>query len=48
MKHVNLRVPDDIHAVLVAAAEAERRSLNSMVIIMIEEALQRRADHAQD
>jgi predicted HicB family RNase H-like nuclease len=41
MKHVNLRLPDDIHAALVAAAETERRSLNSMIIVLIEQGLQR-------
>jgi hypothetical protein len=42
MKHVNLRLPDDIHAALAAAAETDRRSLNSMIIVMIEEALRTR------
>ena len=36
MKHVNLRLPDETHAVLVTMAEAERRSLNSMMVILIE------------
>jgi hypothetical protein len=43
MKQLNLRLPDDLHAALSAAAEADRRSLNSMVIVMIEEALKARA-----
>jgi predicted HicB family RNase H-like nuclease len=42
MKHINLRVPDDVHAALIAAAEADRRSMNTMIIVMIEEALRRR------
>lgn len=42
MKHVNVRLPDEIHATLVAMAEADRRSLNSMVIVLIEEEKQRR------
>ena len=36
MKQLNLRLPDDVHAKLAAMAEAERRSLNSMVIMLIE------------
>ena len=43
MKHVNLRLPDDVHAKLVALTEAERRSLNSMIIVLIED-----ADRARD
>jgi hypothetical protein len=39
MKHVNLRLPDDLHAALSAAAEADRRSLNSMIIVLIERGL---------
>jgi predicted HicB family RNase H-like nuclease len=38
MKHVNLRLPEDVHAKLAAMAEADRRSLNSMIIVLIEEA----------
>jgi predicted HicB family RNase H-like nuclease len=36
MKHLNVRLPDDVHAKLVAMAETERRSLNSMLIVLIE------------
>ena len=36
---MNLRLPDDLHAALKAAAEADRRSLNSMIIVMIEKTL---------
>jgi predicted HicB family RNase H-like nuclease len=39
MKHVNLRLPDDLHTALAAAAEADRRSLNSMIIVLIEQGL---------
>lgn len=42
MKELKLRLPDEIHASLAAAAEADRRSLNSMVIVLIEEALKQR------
>jgi predicted HicB family RNase H-like nuclease len=47
MKHINLRVPDDLHAALAAAAEDDRRSLNSMIIVMIEQSLQRRSGSAR-
>lgn len=42
MKHVNARLPDEVHAALVAMAEADRRSLNSMIIVLVEEEQQRR------
>jgi predicted HicB family RNase H-like nuclease len=42
MKELKLRLPDEVHAGLAAVAAADRRSLNSMVIVMIEEALRRR------
>lgn len=42
MKQVNVRLPDDVHTKLAAMAEAERRSLNSMIIVLIEEADQKR------
>jgi hypothetical protein len=42
MKHLSLRLPDDLLAALAATAEADRRSLNAEVIVMIEEALRRR------
>jgi predicted HicB family RNase H-like nuclease len=36
MKHINLRVPDDLHARLVAAAERDRRSLNGEILWLLE------------
>jgi hypothetical protein len=42
MKEMKLRLPDEIHAAVATAAETDRRSLNSMVIVLIEEALRRR------
>jgi predicted HicB family RNase H-like nuclease len=42
MKQINVRLPDDIHAALAAMAEADRRSLNSMVIALIQEEKRRR------
>jgi hypothetical protein len=38
MKQINLRLPDDVHAKLAALAAADRRSINSMLIVLIEEA----------
>jgi predicted HicB family RNase H-like nuclease len=38
MKHLNVRLPDDVHAKLAAMAESDRRSLNSMIIVLIEDA----------
>ena len=40
MKQLNVRLPDDVHAKLIRLAEMERRSLNSMVIMLIESAAQ--------
>jgi len=42
MKHVNLRLPDDIHAMLTEMAEHDRRSLNTMIIVLVEEEKRRR------
>jgi hypothetical protein len=42
MKHLSLRLSDNLHAALVIAAENEHRSLNAEVVVMIEEALQGR------
>jgi predicted HicB family RNase H-like nuclease len=39
MKHVNLRLPDELHEKVKAVAEQNRRSLNSMLIVLIERAL---------
>lgn len=38
MKQLNMRLPDDVHAKLAAMAKADHRSLNSMVIVLIEDA----------
>jgi len=37
-KHVNLRLPDDVHALAVAAAAADDRSLNSWLISVVRRA----------
>jgi predicted HicB family RNase H-like nuclease len=42
MKKLNTRLPDDVHDALTELAVADRRSLNSMIIVLIEEERQRR------
>jgi predicted HicB family RNase H-like nuclease len=42
MKQINLRLPDDVHAKLAAMAAADRRSLNNMLVALIEEADRKR------
>ena len=45
VKHLNLRLPDDMHAELAAAAETDRRSLNTEILYLLQIALQvREAD----
>ncbi|GAA0897150.1 MULTISPECIES: Arc family DNA-binding protein [Streptomyces violaceusniger group] len=39
MVQLTLRLPDDVHARLTAQAEADRRSLNSEIIHLLEAAL---------
>jgi len=39
MKHLTLRLPDDVHGRLVAQAENDRRSLNSEIVYLLEVAL---------
>ncbi|QIY77380.2 Arc family DNA-binding protein [Streptomyces sp. RLB1-33] len=39
MKHVNLRLPDDLHEQARAAAEADDRSLNSWLIAVVRQAV---------
>jgi predicted HicB family RNase H-like nuclease len=43
MKHVNLRLPDDLHALLVGAAKNDDRSLNSQIIHLLRRTLERSA-----
>nr|WP_217687815.1 toxin-antitoxin system HicB family antitoxin [Streptomyces antibioticus] len=38
-KHVNLRLPDDVHALAVAAAATDDRSLNSWLISVVRRAV---------
>jgi predicted HicB family RNase H-like nuclease len=42
MKMLNTRLPDEIHAALEAIAEQDRRSLNTMIIVLIEQEQKRR------
>lgn len=38
MKNINVRVPDDIHALVKAAAERDRRSLNAQIVWFLDQA----------
>ncbi|MCH5671603.1 YlcI/YnfO family protein [Streptomyces gilvus] len=40
MKHVNLRLPDDLHEKARDAAEADDRSLNSWLVAVVRRAVQ--------
>ncbi|MFP3992177.1 YlcI/YnfO family protein [Streptomyces sp. E11-3] len=40
MKHVNLRLPDDLHEQARAAAEADDRSLNSWLVSLVRRAVE--------
>jgi predicted HicB family RNase H-like nuclease len=42
MKHVNVRLPDEVHLQLEEMAAEDRRSLNSMVVVLIEAEHERR------
>ncbi len=39
MIRMTLRLPDDVHARLIARAETDRRSLNSQIVHLLEIAL---------
>jgi predicted HicB family RNase H-like nuclease len=39
MKHVNLRLPDDLHEQAKAAADADDRSLNSWLVSLVRRAV---------
>jgi hypothetical protein len=38
MKQINLRLPDDVHESLKRLAQRERRSINAMIVVLIERA----------
>ena len=42
MKQLNLRLSDETHTILTEMAVADRRSLNAMLIVLIEQEKQRR------
>lgn len=41
MKHISLRLPDDLHALVVEAAQQDTRSLNGEIIHLLRLALER-------
>lgn len=41
-KNISVRVPDELHARIKEAARLDRRSLNSEILALIEEALTKR------
>jgi predicted HicB family RNase H-like nuclease len=43
MKNITLRLPDDLHALVVAAADQDERSLNGEIIWLLRQALERRS-----
>jgi hypothetical protein len=42
MKQINLRLPDDLHAQIVAAAAQDDRSMNKEILCLVREALAER------
>jgi predicted transcriptional regulator len=40
MKNLSLRIPDDLYLKLKAMAEADERSLHSMLVLLLKRALQ--------
>jgi hypothetical protein len=42
---ITLRLPDDVHARLIAHAETDRRSLNSQIVHLLEIALDAAETH---
>ncbi len=43
IKHLGLRLPPDLHGRLVERANADRRTLNDQVIVLLEKALKLKA-----
>ena len=43
MKNLNVRIDDQLHSRLTEAAQLDKRSLNSEILILLEEALNTRA-----
>lgn len=44
MRNLNVRMSDELHARLKAAADGDIRSLNGEIIVLLEEALDKRAE----
>lgn len=44
IKNVNVRIPEDLHARIKTAAALDRRSLNSEILALIDEALTKRGN----
>ena len=47
MKRTTLRIDDELHQALVAAANEDRRSLNEEIVFAIQELLRKRRKQAQ-
>ncbi|WP_241989804.1 MULTISPECIES: Arc family DNA-binding protein [unclassified Streptomyces] len=47
-KHVNLRLPDDVHSLAVDAATADDRSLNSWLIAVVRRAAKSARTNSED
>lgn len=45
MMRITLRLPDDVHARLIAHAQTDRRSLNSQIVHLLETALDAAEKH---
>lgn len=39
MKTLSIRLPDELHKALVELAEQERRSLNNLIVVILEQAV---------
>lgn len=45
MKALNLRLPDNLHSALTTLAQEDRRSLNSEIVTLLEQAVRDREKH---
>ena len=44
MKNINVRIPDELHARIKAAADHDHRSVNAEILWLIEQGLERTGD----
>jgi hypothetical protein len=44
MKQINVRIPDDLHARIITAAETDRRSINAEILWLIEKTLDKTSE----